>query len=83
MNEPNRMERMVGELIALRILVSELVDQQGGADKIRDAVLNRLESFEVNSDSSDGAERIHACAENVLKNFPEPMHKVIAKTEPG
>ena len=83
MDEPSKMERMVGELIAQRMMLSELIDQQGGADKIREALLNRLASFEVNSETSGGAERIHACAKNVLQNFPKPMDKVIAKTDPS
>jgi len=78
MDEPSRMERMVGEIIGLRMLVAELVEQQGGADAIRNQVLDRAEQFTVRSDTPEGAERIKACCLNMLQNFPEPMDKEIS-----
>lgn len=78
MDEPSRMERMVGEIIGLRMLVAELVERQGGADEIRDQVLERFENFTVRSDTPEGAERISACCANMLNNFPQPMDKQIS-----
>ena len=32
-----------------------------------------INKFEAKSDTAEGAERIKACAENMLNNFPKPM----------
>ena len=78
MQEPSRMERMVGELIGLKMLVAELVEQQGGADSIREKVVSKAEGFTVRSDTPEGADRIKACCINMLQNFPDPMDKEIS-----
>ena len=73
MDEPNRIERMVGEIVGLRLLVATLLEKQGGADSIRDELILAINKFEAKSDTAEGAERIKACAENMLNNFPKPM----------
>lgn len=77
MNEPSRIERMVGEIVGLRLLVEALLEKQGGADAIRDELLLAIDAFEPRSDTVDGAVRIKACAENMLQNFPQPMDEII------
>lgn len=77
MDEPNRIERLVGEIVGLRILVAALVEKQGGMETMRDAVMQELHSYEVRSDTTDGAERIKACGENMLRNFPNLMDEKI------
>ena len=77
MDEPNRIERLVGEIIGLRLLVSTLVEKQGAVEALRPEVLQKLEIFEVRSDTTEGAQRIKACGENMLKNFPNPMDENI------
>ena len=79
MDEPNRIERMVGELIGLRMLITAIVEENGGADRIRPQLLKALEQFEVNSETPEAARRIKACSENMLKNFPSRMDDQIAK----
>ena len=79
MEEPNRIERMVGELIGLRMLITAIVEENGGADRIRPQLLKVLEQFEVNSETPEAARRIKACSENMLKNFPSRMDEQIAK----
>ena len=34
MDEPNRIERMVGEIVGLRLLVATLLEKQGGAENM-------------------------------------------------
>lgn len=73
MDEPNRIERMVGEIVGLRVLVAALVEKQGGAEALRGQLLEAIDAFEVRSDTPEGAQRIKACGQNMLRNFPEPM----------
>ena len=77
MDEPNRIERMVGEIVGLRLLVESLLEKQGGANTIRNELMLAIDKFEPKSDTADGAERIKACAENMLRNFPNPMDEKI------
>lgn len=73
MDEPSRIERMVGEIVGLRILVATMLEKQGGCDAIRDQLLATIDAFEVRSDTPEGAERIKACGKSMLQNFPKAM----------
>ena len=77
MDEPNRIERLVGEIIGLRILVAALVEKQGGMDPLRDEVTRSIEAYEVRSDTQEGADRIKACGVSMLRNFPNLMDEKI------
>ena len=77
MDEPNRIERLVGEIVGLRILVAALVEKQGGIETLRDEVIEKAEAYEVRSDTPEGAARIKACGENMLRNFPNLMDEKI------
>ena len=77
MDEPNRIERLVGEIVGLRILVSQLVEKQGGADAMRSQLMEALEAYDVRSDTPEGAARIKACGKSMLSNFPDLMDEKI------
>lgn len=77
MEEPNRIERLVGEIIGLKILVAKLVEQQGGTESLRKELMAAIETYEVRSDTTEGATRIKACGINMLSNFPKPMDEKI------
>ena len=77
MDEPNRIERLVGEIVGLRILVAALVEKQGGIESLREEVTQKVEAYEVRSDTPEGASRIKACGENMLRNFPNLMDEKI------
>ena len=77
MDEPNRIERLVGEIVGLRILVAALAEKQGGMESIRDVVMAEVEQYDPRSDTAEGAQRIKACSVNMLRNFPNPMDKKI------
>ena len=77
MDEPSRIERMVGEIAGLRILVAALLEQQGGCDAIRESLLETIDAREFRSDTPEGAARIKACGKSMLRNFPEPMDELI------
>lgn len=77
MDEPNRIERMVGEIVGLRLLVAALLEKQGGCDAIREDLLSALDAYEVRSDTPEGAERIKACSKSMLSNFPGNMDEPI------
>lgn len=77
MDEPNRIERLVGEIVGLRILVAALVEKQGGMDSVREVVLAEAEQYNPRSDTVEGAQRIKACGMNMLRNFPNPMDEKI------
>ena len=79
MEEPNRIERMVGEIVGLRVLVAALLEKQGGADAIREALLESIDAYDIRSDTNEGAERIRACAKSMLHNFPEVMDEKIVE----
>jgi len=80
MENPSRMERMVGELIALKVVVEHLVEAQGGIEPIRAQLLDRMEAFMVKSDTPEIAQRIKACGKNSLQNFPKPMDDQITES---
>ena len=73
MDEPSRIERMVGEIVGLRMLVAALLEKQGGLDAIREQLMTDIDDYEVRSDTPEGAERIRACGKSMLRNFPEKM----------
>jgi hypothetical protein len=83
--EPNRNERMVGEIIGLRLLVAHLLAEEaarsGDANTYEAAVktstLEALKAWSIGSDTPEGAERIRACAESMLTEFPKPMGRPI------
>ena len=77
MDEPNRIERLVGEIIGLRILVAALVEKQGGMDILKNEVMDKIAAYEVRSDTAEGAQRIKACGISMLRNFPDPMDEKI------
>ena len=77
MDEPNRIERLVGEVIGLHILVAALVEKQGGMESLLDEVMQSAEAYIVRSDTAEGAERIKACSINMLRKFPDSMDKKI------
>lgn len=77
MDEPNRIERLVGEIIGLRILVATLLEKQGGAGSLRNELMTAIDQYEVRSDTPEGAERIKACGQNMLRNFPDSMDEKI------
>ena len=77
MDEPNRIERLVGEIVGLRILVAQLVEKQGGADAMRPQVMEALKAYDVRSDTPEGAARIKACGKSMLRNFPDLMDEKI------
>ena len=73
MDEPSRIERMVGEIVGLRMLVAALLEKQDGWDATREELLTAIDVYELRSDTPEGAERIRACGKNMLQNFPEKM----------
>ena len=73
MEEPNRIERMVGEIVGLRILVAALLEKQGGCESIREELLKAIDDYDIRSDTPEGAARIKACGKSMLQNFPELM----------
>ena len=77
MDEPNRIERLVGEVIGLHILVTALVEKQGGIESLREEVMQGADAYEVRSDTVEGADRIKACSINMLRNFPDSMDEKI------
>lgn len=77
MDEPNRIERLVGEIIGLRLLVAELVEKQGGVESLRKDLMATIDAYDVRSDTAEGAARIKACGSNMLSNFPDPMDEKI------
>lgn len=79
MDEPNRIERMVGEIVGLRVLVAALLEKQGGSDAIRQSLLENIECYDIRSDTPEGADRIRACAKSMLQNFPQVMDEKIVK----
>ncbi len=79
MQEPSRMEKMVGELLGLRMIVAQLLDREaaraGDGDVIaetREAALAVMATWPIGSDTPEGAERIRFCAQEMLNAFPEP-----------
>lgn len=77
MDEPNRIERLVGEIIGLRILVAKLLDNQVGMNATQDELMAAIDQYEVRSDTPEGADRIKACGKNMLQNFPQNMDEKI------
>ena len=77
MDEPNRIERLVGEIVGLRLLVAALIEKQGGTESIRKDLMAAIDAYEVRSDTAEGAARIKACGKNMLSNFPNPMDEKI------
>ena len=78
MEEPNRIERMVGEIVGLRILVAALLEKQGGCESIRGELLEAIDDYDIRSDTPEGAARIKACGKSMLKNFPGLMDEKIS-----
>ena len=78
MEEPNRIERMVGEIVGLRILVAALLEKQGGCESIRGELLEAIDDYDIRSDTPEGAARIKACGKSMLQNFPELMDEKIS-----
>jgi hypothetical protein len=79
MEEPSRIEKMVGELLGLRMLVTQLLKAEaarsGGPDAmagIRAATLAAIADWPIGSDTAEGAERIRRCAQGMLSEFPAP-----------
>lgn len=79
MDEPSRIERMVGEIVGLRMLVAALLEKQDDVEAIRTKLLDKLEGHVIRSDTPEGAERIKACGKSMLQNFPESMDERITK----
>lgn len=79
MDEPSRIERMVGEIVGLRMLVAALLEKQGGSEAIRESLLEAIDLREFRSDTPEGAARIKACGKSMLRNFPEPMDEKIVE----
>lgn len=77
MDEPNRIERLVGEIIGLRILVAKLLDNQVAMNATQDELMAAIDQYEVRSDTPEGADRIKACGKNMLQNFPQNMDEKI------
>lgn len=77
MDEPSRIERLVGEIVGLRLLVAALAEKQGGIDTLREGLMHSIAQYEPRSDTAEGAQRIKACGENMLRNFPSPMDEKI------
>lgn len=81
MDEPNRIERLVGEIIGLRLLVATLVEKQGGVDSLRTDLMGAIDAYDVRSDTEEGAARIKTCGTNMLRNFPDPMDAKITSSQ--
>lgn len=79
MDEPNRIERMVGEIVGLRVLLAAVLEKQGGCDAIRQDLLKSIDAYDIRSDTPEGAQRIKACATSMLQNFPAVMDEKIVK----
>ena len=79
MEEPSRIERMVGEIVGLRMLVAALLEKQDDVDAIKAQLLEKIEGHVIRSDTPEGAERIKACGKSMLQNFPESMDERITK----
>ncbi len=76
MEEPSRIEKLVGEVLGLRMIVAQLLNQQSHAGKAiaetQGAALAVIETWPIGSDTPEGAERIRGCARTMLKAFPAP-----------
>lgn len=79
MEAPTRIEKMVGEMLGLRLLVAQLVENEakrsgdpGAADAIRAGALAQMKDWPIGSDTAEGAERIRSCAVTMLTVFPGP-----------
>ena len=72
--ELTRIERMVGEIIGLRLLVTEMValDSERGPTASSGA-LARLDDWRIGSDTPEGAERIRTYVRQMLSAFPSPV----------
>lgn len=81
MDEPSRIERMVGEIVGLRMLVAALLEKQGGSDAIRESLLDAIDAREFRSDTPEGAARIKACGKSMLRNFPDAMDERITQSD--
>ena len=80
MDEPSRIERMVGEIVGLRMLVAALLEKQTDSEAIRESLLELIETREFRSDTPEGAQRIKACGKSMLRNFPDSMDEPIVKS---
>jgi hypothetical protein len=79
MEEPSRIEKMVGELLGLRLIVSQLLEAEAARhpdaeslQRVRGAALAAIETWPIGSDTPEGAERIRRCARGMLTEFPGP-----------
>lgn len=72
--ELTRIERMVGEMIGLRLLITEIValDAERGSAASGGA-LARLDDWRIGSDTPEGAERIRTYVRQMLSTFPLPV----------
>lgn len=72
--ELTRIERMVGEIIGLRLLVSDLLEQDAQRrDSVRSGALARLDDWRIGSDTPEGADRIRTYVGQMLTAFPAPV----------
>ncbi|MHB8283249.1 MAG: hypothetical protein ACYDD1_01090, partial [Caulobacteraceae bacterium] len=79
MDIPTRAEKMVGELIGLRLLVAQLLENEAvrsgdpaATETTRGKTLARLADWPIGADTPEGAERIRSCATTMLTVFPAP-----------
>jgi hypothetical protein len=70
---------MVGELLGLRLLVTQLLENEaertgdaGVVDATRAKALAKMRDWPIGSDTPEGAERIRTCAVTMLTAFPGP-----------
>lgn len=73
-SELTRIERLVGEVIGLRLLVTELLEQDEGKRKlVQSGALARLDEWKIGSDTAEGADRIRTYVGQMLAAFPAPV----------
>lgn len=80
MNEPSRIEKMVGTLLGLRMIVAQLLaaeaarsgDASARVNELRNAALAMLETWPIGSDTVEGALNIRRSAVGMLTEFPGP-----------
>ena len=79
-----RIERLVGEIIGLRLLLSELLEQDADrCDAVRSGALSRLDVWRIGSDTPEGADRIRTYVRQMLAAFPVPVPVTGANVSAG
>ncbi len=88
--ELTRIERLVGEIIGIRLLITEILALDSEhSNAVKSGALARLDDWRIGSDTPEGADRIRTYVGQMLSAFPVPVPAIegapIAKaaTKPG